>query len=70
MKIGAANASEQHAHFDVVDAWLRLGNILEPEAAAILGFDQSFHRNSLRWVGALSEETETNTKFISIFQIG
>jgi hypothetical protein len=33
VKVGAADAGGEDANLDVVDAHLRLGNILEPQAA-------------------------------------
>jgi len=33
VKVGAADAGGEYADFDVVDAHLGLGNVLEPQAA-------------------------------------
>ena len=43
MQIGAADTGEKHADFDVVDAHLGLGNVLEPEPRGGFRLDQCLH---------------------------
>jgi hypothetical protein len=43
VQIGAANSSEQNPDLNIIYPRLRLRNIIEPEAAAGFGFNQSFH---------------------------
>ena len=68
MKVGAADAGQEDADLDVIDADFRLGNIFEPKARAALTFYESFHfclpyavAKCESWVLLKQTNTELNT---------
>ncbi len=47
VEIRTADAGVEDANLDVVDAHLRFGNVMEPEAAFVAAFNKCLHREYL-----------------------